>query len=79
MDDRALQTRLDAIERRQSVLLWLLVGGYVLAALWLLVTATDAVTVWNAGVAAAVLAVLATAAGIARRRRTEGRPVTVRT
>ena len=72
MDDRALQTRLDAIERRQSVLLWLLVGGYVLAALWLLVTATDAVTVWNAGVAAAVLAVLATAAGIARRRRTEG-------
>lgn len=69
MDDSALQDRLDAIERRQSITLALLAGLYLLGGLWLLVRGVDAITAWHAGVAAVVLALGALAAGIYRRRR----------
>ena len=69
MDESALQSRLDAIERRQSLVLSLLVVSYLFAASWLLVDAFDAVTVYHAAVALVALAGLASVAGIARRRR----------
>jgi len=68
MDESALQSRLDAIERRQSLVLWLLVAGYVLAASWVLVDSVDAVTVYHAAIALSALAGLATVVGISRRR-----------
>ena len=68
MDESALQPRLDAIERRQSYLLLLLVGGYVFAGTWLLVDTVPAVTVWNAGFGLLTLAALASLVEIYRRR-----------
>lgn len=68
MDESALQPRLDAIERRQSYILLLLVGGYVFAGTWLLVDTVPAVTVWNAVFGLVILAVLASILGIYRRR-----------
>ena len=70
MDEPALQSRLDAIERRQSLALWLLVTGYVFAAYWLLVDSFDAVTVYHAAVALAALTGIASVVGISRRRQT---------
>ena len=70
MDERALQSRLDAVERRQSLVLWLLVTGYVFAANWLLVDSFDAVTMYHAAVALIALAGLASVVGISRRRQT---------
>ena len=68
MDESALQPRLDAIERRQSYILLLLVGGYVFAGTWLLIDTVPAVTVWNAVFGLVILAVLASILGIYRRR-----------
>jgi len=68
MDEPALRSRLDRIERRQSLVLSLLVVGYVLAASWLLVDSTDAVTLYHAA-ALVALAGVASVAGVARRRR----------
>lgn len=69
MDESALQPRLDAIERRQSYILLLLVGGYVVAGAWLLIDTVPAVTVWNAVFGLVILAVLASILGIYRRRK----------
>ncbi|MFC7134983.1 MULTISPECIES: hypothetical protein [Salinibaculum] len=69
MDESALQPRLDAIERRQSYILLLLVGGYVFAGTWLLIDTIPAVTVWNAVLGWIILAVLASMLGIYRRRK----------
>jgi hypothetical protein len=69
MDESALQHRLAAIERRQSLALSLLVGVYVLGGTWILVEEVAAVTVWTAGVALVVLAVLGSMIGMYRRRR----------
>ena len=68
MDESALQPRLDAIERRQSYILLLLVAGYVFAGTWFLVDMVPAVTVWNAGFGLIILAVLASIVKIYRRR-----------
>lgn len=68
MDGSALQPRLDAIERRQSHILLLLMGGYVIAGTWLLVDTIPAVTVFNAGFGLIILAILASIVGIYRRR-----------
>jgi hypothetical protein len=68
MDESVLHPRLDAIERRQSYILSLLVGGYVFAGTWLLVNTFPAVTVWNAGIGLVTLALLASVVGIYRRR-----------
>ena len=68
MDESAVQPRLDAIERRQSYILWLLVGGYVFFGAWFLIEAVPAVTVWNAGFALGIIAVVAAMVGIYRRR-----------
>jgi hypothetical protein len=70
MDESALQPRLASIERRQSYILSLLVGGYVIGATWLLVDTVPAVTVWNAGFGLVVLAIFASMVGIFRRRQT---------
>lgn len=67
MDD-ALQRRLDRIERRLSLVLALLVGGYALGIAWLLIEETAAVTPWHVGFGAVIVAVLALIAGIYRRR-----------
>jgi hypothetical protein len=68
MDESALQPRLNAIERRQSYILSLLAGGYMIAGTWLLVDTVPAVTVWNAGFGMISLAILASIVGIYRRR-----------
>jgi len=70
MDEPALRSRLDAVERRQSLVLWLLVTGYVFAASWLLVDSFDMVTVYHAAFALVALAGLASMVGISRRRQT---------
>jgi len=61
--------RLDAIERRQSVVIALLVGGYLLAGCWLLLSEVAWLTAWHVGSAAVVVAVVAAIVGISRRRR----------
>jgi hypothetical protein len=68
MDDPALQPRLDAIERRQSYILTLLAGGYVLAGTWFLVETVPAVTVWNAGLGVLLLVFVTSTIGVYRRR-----------
>lgn len=68
MDEFALQSRLDAIERRQSYILSLLVGGYVFAGGWLLVETIPAITVWSAGLGLIILLVLVSTIGIYRQR-----------
>lgn len=69
MDESALQRRLDVIERRQVLIVSLIVAGYVLAGLWFLVAELEAVTVWTAGLGATIVAVLAAGVGMYRRRR----------
>lgn len=69
MDESALQDRLEAIERRQSFVLALLVGLYLLGALWLLVETVAAVTVGDVVAGGVILAILASVVGIYRRRR----------
>lgn len=68
MDESALQPRLDAIERRQSYILTLLVTGYVVAGTWFLVETVPAVTVWNASFGVIVFAVLVLLVKIYHRR-----------
>jgi len=68
MDESALQQRLDVIERRQVLIVSLIVAGYVLAGLRFLVAELEAVTVWTAGVGAAIVVVLAAIVGTYRRR-----------
>jgi hypothetical protein len=68
MDDSALQQRLDVIERRQALTLSLIVVAYVLGGAWFLVDGVDAVSAWAAGFGLIALAVLASMAGIYRRR-----------
>lgn len=68
MDDSVLQQRLDAIERRQTLVLSLLVAGYVLGGAWVLVAELDAVSAWSTGVGLVVLAVVASVVGVYRRR-----------
>lgn len=68
MDDSALHSRLARIERRQSLVLALLVGVYALGGVWYLVEAVDAVTPWSAGFGAVVVLSFAVAVGIHRRR-----------
>lgn len=69
MDDPTLHRRLDRFERRQSVVLGLLVGAYLLAGVWFLVDELALVSPWTAAVAATVGLVLAVTVGIVRRRR----------
>jgi len=69
MDEPALQTRLDAVERRQSLTLALLVGVYLLGGLWVVVREVAVVTAWHAGVGVVALGVAALMTGIYRRRR----------
>jgi hypothetical protein len=68
MDEAALQNRLDAIERRQSRIVWLLLLGYVGAGTWLLVDEVAAITVWDAVVALAALAFVLLVGWVYRRR-----------
>jgi uncharacterized protein (DUF983 family) len=68
MDDAALQNRLDAIERRQSRIVSLLLVGYVLVGTWLVVDEFAAVTVWDATVALVVLALVLSIGWLYRRR-----------
>ncbi|MFT4889240.1 MAG: hypothetical protein ACI9YT_000149 [Halobacteriales archaeon] len=68
MDESALQHRLDVIERRQVLIVSLVVVAYVLAALWFLVAEVEAVSGWTAGIGATILAVLAAVVGMYRRR-----------
>lgn len=72
MDEGAIQSRLKAIERRQSLALTLLVGLYILGGLWVVVHEIAAVTVWEVVVGAIVLGVFASAVGIYRRRKARG-------
>jgi hypothetical protein len=72
MDESALQTRLQRIERRQRLTLWLLAGVYAVGGLWLLVREVPAVSGWHAGVGAVAVGVFAAVVGIARRRRASG-------
>jgi len=69
MDESALQHRLDAVERRQSLTLALLVGLYVLAGLAAVVWTVPAVTAWHASALGVVAGLAALVVGIARRRR----------
>ena len=69
MDESALQRRLSAIERRQSLILSLNVLAYALGGGWLLVDSVDAITVWHAGIALTVVAVGILGGGVYRRRR----------
>ena len=71
MDESALQHRLDAIERRQFVIVSLILFGYLIGGTWILVDGIDAVTPWNAGVGLTVLAAGAAIVGTYRRRRAE--------
>ena len=68
MEESALQPQLDAIERRQSYILSLLVVGYLFAGIWILIDTVPTVTVWNAGFGLIVLTILAVMVGIYRRR-----------
>ncbi|WP_123534292.1 hypothetical protein [Halosimplex salinum] len=69
MDDSTLRSRLDAIERRLTLVSWLLAGMYVFGTAWLLVETFDAVTVYSAAVGVVALAVVASMSGVYRRRR----------
>ena len=69
MDESALQHRLDAVERRQSVTLALLAGLYVLAGLAAVVWIVPAVTARHASALGVVVGLVALVVGIARRRR----------
>jgi hypothetical protein len=68
MDESALQNRLAAIERRQSLILTLLVGLYLLGGMWVIVQSFTAITVWHAGTGAVVVGILVAIVGIFRRR-----------
>lgn len=69
MDDASLHRRLDGIERRQSILLALIVGAYLLAGSWILVDVVGLVSPWTIAVAGAVGLVLTMVLGMVRRRR----------
>lgn len=69
MDESALQQRLARIERRQRMVLALLVGLHLGGGLWLLVVGTSAVTIWHALVAFVFLGLAITMVGMYRRRR----------
>jgi len=69
MDESALQHRLDAVERRQSLTLALLVGLYVLAGLAAVVWTVPGVTAWHASALGVVVGLVVLVVGIARRRR----------
>lgn len=69
MDETLLRRRLDAIERRQRIVLALLVGLYALATSWILVREVAAVTAWSVAVAAVALALFAVVGAVYRRRR----------
>jgi hypothetical protein len=68
MDESALQHRLATVERRQRIVLALLVGLYLVGGLWLLVAETSAVTIWHAVVAVVFLGVATAMVGMYRRR-----------
>ena len=68
MDDAPLQRRLDAIERRLSVLVALVASGYLVAGGWLLVVLVDPITPWHAGVAVVATLCLGVAVAVGRRR-----------
>jgi len=68
MDDAALQDRLQAIERRQSVVLAMVAGLYLFGALLLFEREIAAVTPWHSAVALVVLGLVALVVGIQRRR-----------
>jgi hypothetical protein len=70
MSESTLQPRLDAIERRQSYILSLLVIGYVFLGTWLIIDTVPAVTVWNASFGLITVGVLASMVTIYRRRQT---------
>ncbi len=70
MSESALQPRLDAIERRQSYIISLLVIGYVFLGTWLIIDTVPAVTVWNASFGLITVGVLASMVTIYRRRQT---------
>jgi len=70
MDESALQHRLAAIERRQSLVLALLAGLYVIGLLGALVVTVPAVTAWHASAVGVVAGLVVLVVGIARRRRT---------
>ena len=70
MSESALQPRLDAIERRQSYILSLLVIGYVFLGTWLIIDTVPAVTVWNASFGLITVGVLVSMVTIYRRRQT---------
>ncbi len=69
MDESPLQSRLTTIERRQSLVLTLLVGLYLLGGLWVPIREVAAVTIWHAGVGAVALALIAVLVVVSRRRR----------
>lgn len=69
MEESPLQSRLTTIERRQSLVLTLLVGLYLLGSLWVLVREVAAVTIWHTGIGAVALTLIALLAVISRRRR----------
>jgi protein-S-isoprenylcysteine O-methyltransferase Ste14 len=69
MDESGLRSRLDALETRVSLVLALVVLGYVVVALAVLIRETAVVTPWTAGVGAVILLVVAGAVGLSRRRR----------
>ncbi|WP_276271724.1 hypothetical protein [Haloarcula litorea] len=68
MADAALQHRLDRIERRQRLVLGLLVTAYALAGAWALVSTVPAVTAYHAAVALAGLGLAAAGTAMYRRR-----------
>lgn len=70
MDEPALQRRLRSIERRQSIILGLLVLGYVTAGAWFLTAETSVVSAWTVAVGAVACLVLGLAVGVYRRRAT---------
>jgi hypothetical protein len=72
MDDSALQDRLEMIERRQSIILALLGGLYLLGRLWFLWWEFAGVTVWNLAVGFVGIGLLVTALGTYRRARIRG-------